>query len=291
MTQKPRPELYRFNDIVDVLSESLDCPDEKHKCFSPQTADFWSIHENQLMLEILKNDPDLPLRAFMYLKKIKYLQLDVRKYSQTSKERGLKATKLKVECGSLKSRINILKYKLQKIESEKETKKVLGIPYSKTFESTFYLPEMEDHFNEFKSKDIVKDVIDGSHTLITRALLKLTKTILGFYNADGGKLYIGIEDDGYATGINFNSKRHLDDFLKQIDNALTFTSPPIYQRFYTYEFWNIDNATAVIVTVPPSKQEPKQMTTIKYSDQLFIRRNALTAQYRKTDYDGGYCDF
>ena len=76
---KQMPPLYRFNEIVEMLDNELECPDGKNKCFSPQTTDFWKIHDNQMILKTLENDPYLPLRAYMYLKKIKYLQLDVKK--------------------------------------------------------------------------------------------------------------------------------------------------------------------------------------------------------------------
>ena len=54
------------------------------------------------------------------------------------------------------------------------------------------------------------------------------KTLIGFANADGGILVIGVEDDGRITGFN-HSKAHSIESFQQIDRELVST--PIVKRF------------------------------------------------------------
>lgn len=59
------------------------------------------------------------------------------------------------------------------------------------------LTKQEDHFNDFKSKQISPS--------------KLQETFVAFANADGGDIWIGIEDEKYVNG--FGSKEQCNDIL------------------------------------------------------------------------------
>ena len=49
------------------------------------------------------------------------------------------------------------------------------------------------------------------------------KWICGFANAQGGKIYIGTQDDGTVIGVN-NSKKLLEDIPNKIQNKLGITA-------------------------------------------------------------------
>ncbi len=67
-------------------------------------------------------------------------------------------------------------------------------------------PKYESHRTEFKS--VWKD--------------EYLKQICGFANADGGKLYIGIEDNGDVIGLK-HSKKLLEDIPNKIVSLLSRT--------------------------------------------------------------------
>ncbi len=58
----------------------------------------------------------------------------------------------------------------------------------------------ESHFREFKS------AVDGSEGVkkprqVKEICKNIAKTLVGFANADGGELIIGVEDDSSVTGV------------------------------------------------------------------------------------------
>lgn len=289
--KKTLPKTYDFNTALTELDIDSEFPEELLKYFNicdkrDSKICFWAIEDNNMMLEILKSDPNIHLRAFLYLKKIKYLQMDVKKIKQINHDRITKINKLKVINNALSHKLNVITHKLKNIENTQLAD--INIPYTKIFAEPFLMQEMEDHYNEFKSRELETIIDTGKHIMANGALHKIQKTMLGFLNADGGTLYIGVDDDGLATGIYFESRQHLDSFLKQIDNTMACTIPLMYERFHEYKFWKVKNCIIIVVIIYP-QIGTKQMVVLNGSDRLFIRRNTTTLQYSKQDYDDGYC--
>lgn len=79
-----------------------------------------------------------------------------------------------------------------------------------------YYPESESSTVEWK-QDLPKNE-------------QLIKTAIGFCNQFGGKLVIGVNDDGVITGI---AEEAIEQFLEYIDKAIyKATSPSIIPRIY-----------------------------------------------------------
>ena len=71
---------------------------------------------------------------------------------------------------------------------------------------------------------------------------KLAKSVSAFANTDGGRLLIGIRDDG-----------NISEIFMMHQAAYKFCNPEASIRFDTY---HIDGRTIVIATVPPSVRRP-----------------------------------
>lgn len=77
---------------------------------------------------------------------------------------------------------------------------------------------------------------------------KLAKSVSAFANTDGGRLLIGIRDDGNISGV-----RSEEEIFMMHQAAYKFCNPEASIRFDTY---HIDGRTIVIATVPPSLRRP-----------------------------------
>jgi ATP-dependent DNA helicase RecG len=70
----------------------------------------------------------------------------------------------------------------------------------------------ESHFREFKS---ALHSVPGQQTARTvRSIcLDIAQTLVAFANADGGELYVGVEDDGTITGLSGHSEEDIQKML------------------------------------------------------------------------------
>ena len=77
---------------------------------------------------------------------------------------------------------------------------------------------------------------------------KLAKTVSAFANTDGGRLLIGVRDDGHLSGV-----RSEEEIYMMHPAAYKFCKPEASIKFDTY---HVDGRTIVIATVPPSANRP-----------------------------------
>lgn len=76
---------------------------------------------------------------------------------------------------------------------------------------------------------------------------KIARTFSAFANTDGGKLLIGVKDNGVITGIRTDEEYYM------IDTACLFCKPEIK---YKAKKWCIDGKWILEVTIPKSKNKP-----------------------------------
>lgn len=114
------------------------------------------------------------------------------------------------------------------------------------------LNENEDHFFDFKSKDI--------------APAKLQETFVAFANADGGDIYIGIEDSKFIDN-RVRSFLNFEEANDIISVLLEQTMPSVDN--VTLEFLSTSDGYILHVSIPKS---PKVHYTA--SGECFIRLNA-----------------
>ena len=77
---------------------------------------------------------------------------------------------------------------------------------------------------------------------------KLARSVSAFANTDGGRLLIGVRDDGHIAGVRTEGEIYV---MHQA--AYKFCQPEASIRFDTY---HADGKAVVIATVPPSDKRP-----------------------------------
>ena len=78
--------------------------------------------------------------------------------------------------------------------------------------------------------------------------VKLARSVSAFANTDGGRLLIGVRDDGHLSGVRSEEEIHV---MHQA--AYKYCQPEASIKFDTY---HIDGRTIVVATIPPSARRP-----------------------------------
>lgn len=78
--------------------------------------------------------------------------------------------------------------------------------------------------------------------------LKLAKSVSAFANTDGGRLLIGVRDDGKMSGV-----RSEEEIYMMHQAAYRYCRPEASIKFDTY---HIEGHTIVVATIPPSDKRP-----------------------------------
>ena len=77
---------------------------------------------------------------------------------------------------------------------------------------------------------------------------KLAKSVSAFANTDGGRLLIGIRDDGHLSGV-----RSEEEIFMMHQAAYKYCKPEPSIKFDTY---HVDGRTIVVATIPPCNKRP-----------------------------------
>lgn len=77
---------------------------------------------------------------------------------------------------------------------------------------------------------------------------KLAKSVSAFANTDGGRLLIGVRDDGNLSGV-----RSEEEIFMMHQAAYKYCQPEASIKFDTY---HVEGRTIVIATVSPSDKRP-----------------------------------
>ncbi len=93
--------------------------------------------------------------------------------------------------------------------------------------------------------------------------LKLAKSVSAFANTDGGRLLIGVRDDGNMSGV-----RDEEEIYMMHQAAYRYCRPEASIKFDTY---HVDGRTIVIATVPPSDKRPICVVSDEEKPKAYIR--------------------
>ena len=77
---------------------------------------------------------------------------------------------------------------------------------------------------------------------------KLAKSVSAFADTDGGRLLIGIRDDGHLSGV-----RSEEEIFMMHQAAYKYCKPEPSIKFDTY---HVDGRTIVVATIPPCDKRP-----------------------------------
>ena len=110
---------------------------------------------------------------------------------------------------------------------------------------------------------------------------KLAKSVSAFANTDGGRLLIGVRDDGHLSGV-----RSEEEIYMMHQAAYKYCKPEPSIKFETF---HADGRTIVVCTIPPSDKRPictideegKQRAYIRIADENIVASPVLLALWRE----------
>jgi predicted HTH transcriptional regulator len=92
---------------------------------------------------------------------------------------------------------------------------------------------------------------------------KLAKSVSAFANTDGGRLLIGVRDDGNMSGVRSEEEIYMMHLA-----AYRYCRPEASIKFDTY---HVDGRTIVVATIPPSERRPICAVDEKGKLRAYIR--------------------
>ncbi len=104
---------------------------------------------------------------------------------------------------------------------------------------------------------------------------KIAKTLVAFANTDGGKLLIGVKDNGNIAGVRS------DEELYMIDAAAKLYCKPKID--FTFRPWQVNKKTVLEVTIEQSNKKPhfahdehdRWRAYIRVGDQNFVANSVM----------------
>ena len=110
---------------------------------------------------------------------------------------------------------------------------------------------------------------------------KLARSVSAFANTDGGRLLLGVRDDGHLSGV-----RSEEEIFMMHQAAYKYCKPEPSIKFDTY---HVDGRTIVIATVPPSDKKPvcaededgKSRAYIRIADENIVASPVHLALWRE----------
>ena len=111
---------------------------------------------------------------------------------------------------------------------------------------------------------------------------KLAKSVSAFANTYGGRLLIGVRDDGHLSGV-----RSEEEIFMMHQAAYKYCKPESSIKFDTI---HADGRTIVIATIPPSDKRPvcaldengKMLAYIRINDENIVASPVHLALWRET---------
>ena len=116
---------------------------------------------------------------------------------------------------------------------------------------------------------------------------KLAKSVSAFANTDGGRLLIGVRDDGHLSGV-----RSEEEIYMMHQAAYKYCKPEASIKFDTY---HADGRTIVVATVRPSERKPvcaineagEERAYIRIADENIVASPVHLAIWREQQAEGG----
>ena len=117
--------------------------------------------------------------------------------------------------------------------------------------------------------------------------VKLARSVSAFANTDGGRLLIGVRDDGHLSGVRSEEEIHV---MHQA--VYKYCQPEASIKFDTY---HIDGRTIVVATIPPSARRPvfaldeegKKTAYIRIADENIVASPVHLAIWRESQQEQG----
>lgn len=110
---------------------------------------------------------------------------------------------------------------------------------------------------------------------------KIAKSLVAFANTDGGRLLIGVKDNGKVVGISTDEEYYMVESAAKI-----YSNPPIG---FTTKQWNSEGKTVLEISVQPSSRKPhyakdesgKWLAYIRIKDENVLAHNIQLVVWKK----------
>jgi predicted HTH transcriptional regulator len=121
-----------------------------------------------------------------------------------------------------------------------------------------------------KDNHIQNLIAEGEHQMLDFKFeisdsKRIARSLAAFANTDGGRLLIGVRDDGHLSGV-----RSEEEIYMMHQAAYKFCKPEASIKFDTY---HVEARTIVIATVPPSANRPVCALDEEGCKRAYIRIN------------------
>lgn len=105
--------------------------------------------------------------------------------------------------------------------------------------------------------------------------LKIARTLSAFANTDGGRLLIGVKDNGRIAGIDAE-----EEYFMIEGAADLYCEPPVK---FDYELYELEERLVLLIDVPPSNERPHRvkekegpkLAYIRQDDENFVANKVL----------------
>lgn len=118
------------------------------------------------------------------------------------------------------------------------------------------------------SNHIQKLIEEGEHQMLDFKFeisdsKKIARTLVAFANTDGGRLLIGVKDNGSISGIRSEEEKHMIQTASEM-----FCNPNVH---FQAKEWNINGKTVLEVIVPKSKFRKHRAPDHNNKYKVYIR--------------------
>jgi predicted HTH transcriptional regulator len=104
------------------------------------------------------------------------------------------------------------------------------------------------------------------------------KTIVAFLNSDGGTLFVGVNDDGGARGIDLQHFDNKDKFLLHFTNMVNETVGKRFLPFIEVRLVDLDGTT--IMAVRCSRCNVPAFLRMEKEEAFYVRAGASSSELR-----------
>jgi predicted HTH transcriptional regulator len=94
---------------------------------------------------------------------------------------------------------------------------------------------------------------------------KIARTLVAFANTDGGRLLIGVKDNGQVSGVRVEEEMYVLEGAAQ-----RYCQPPVQ---FEMNVWKVEHKSVLDVWIAPSPQRPHKAELEPGSWKCFIRRD------------------
>lgn len=122
-------------------------------------------------------------------------------------------------------------------------------------------------------------MLENNNTEFKREFVdEVKKTVIAFANTAGGKIYIGVDDDGSAVGVS-----DPDDVMLKCSNAIRDAIRPDITTFVNYSVETIANKQVVVIDVQRGTSIPYYLESKGIRPAgVYVRQGALSVPASET---------